>query len=81
MPESHDISALKARDAAALDRLVREESDRVYRCIGRMVRDPDEVQSLTQETFLQAIQNIESFRGDAKVSTWLCSIAINLARD
>lgn len=45
-----------------------------------MIRDEDEVRNLTQETFLQAIQNIDSFRGEAKVSTWLCSIAINLAR-
>ncbi|HLE57382.1 MAG TPA: sigma-70 family RNA polymerase sigma factor [Rhodothermia bacterium] len=80
MAETHDINALKGRDAAALDRLVREESGLVYRCIGRMIRDEDEVRNLTQETFLQAIQNIESFRGESKISTWLCSIAINLAR-
>ncbi len=80
MAETHDIEALKARDPRALDRLVREESGRVYRCVGRFVRDEDEVRNLTQETFLQAIQNIDSFRGEAKVSTWLCSIAINLAR-
>jgi RNA polymerase sigma-70 factor (ECF subfamily) len=78
--ETHDIEAIKARDAKALDRLVREESGRVYRCVGRMIRDDDEIQSLTQETFLQAILNIDSFRGDSKISTWLCSIAINLAR-
>lgn len=63
-----------------MDRLVREESGLVYRCVGRIIRDEDEIRNLTQETFLQAIQNIESFRGEAKVSTWLCSIAINLAR-
>lgn len=45
-----------------------------------MIRDEDEIKNLTQETFLQAILNIESFRGESKVSTWLCSIAINLAR-
>jgi RNA polymerase sigma-70 factor (ECF subfamily) len=80
VPETHDIDAIKARDPKALDLLVREESARVFRCISRLIRDPDETESLTQETFLQAIQNIESFRGDSKISTWLCSIAINLAR-
>jgi RNA polymerase sigma-70 factor (ECF subfamily) len=45
-----------------------------------MIRDTNEIENLTQETFLQAIQNIESFREESKVSTWLCSIAINLAR-
>jgi len=80
LPETHDIRAVKAKDPKALDHLVRAESGRVYRCIGRMIRDADEIQNLTQETFLQAIQNIESFRGESKISTWLCSIAINLAR-
>jgi RNA polymerase sigma-70 factor (ECF subfamily) len=80
LAESHNIDALKARDPKALDTLVREESGRVYRCIARMIRDEDEAKNLTQETFLQAMKNIESFRGEAKVSTWLCSIAINLAR-
>ena len=80
LPETHDIQAVKAKDPKALDHLVRTESGRVYRCIGRMIRDTDEIQNLTQETFLQAIQNIESFRGESKISTWLCSIAINLAR-
>ena len=80
LAESHDIEALKAKNPEALDRLVREESGRVYRCVSRMIRDEDEVRNLTQETFLQAIQNIESFRGEAKISTWLCSIGINLAR-
>ncbi len=80
MSETHDIDAVKAKDPKALDLLVRAESGRVYRCIGRLIRDTDEIQNLTQETFLQAIQNIDSFRGESKISTWLCSIAINLAR-
>jgi len=80
LSETHDIDAVKAKDPKALDLLVRAESGRVYRCIGRLIRDTDEIQNLTQETFLQAIQNIDSFRGESKISTWLCSIAINLAR-
>jgi len=80
LSETHDIDALKAKDPTALDRLIREESARVYRCVGRMIRDQHEIENLTQETFLQAIQNIGSFRGESKVSTWLCSIALNLAR-
>jgi len=32
-------------------------------------------EELTQETFYRAIKNINSFKGDSKVSTWLCQIA------
>ncbi len=35
----------------------------------------DLAEDLTQETFLRAIKNIDDFRGDSKVSTWLCQIA------
>lgn len=60
--------------------IVQEESAKVFRCISRLIEDPIEAESILQETFLQAMLKIESFRGDSKISTWLCSIGINLAR-
>ncbi len=80
LKESYDIQALRDRDPQALDLLVRNESARVYRCIARLIRDASEAESLTQETFLQAILKMDSFRGESKISTWLCAIGINLAR-
>ena len=38
-------------------------------------RNRDLAEDLTQETFLRAIKNIKTFKGEAKVSTWLCKIA------
>ena len=35
----------------------------------------DLAEDLTQDTFYRAIKNIDGFRGDCKVSTWLCQIA------
>ena len=35
----------------------------------------DLAEDLTQEVFLRAIKNSNAFRGDSKVSTWLCQIA------
>lgn len=80
LKQSYDINALRARDPVALDQLVRAESGRVYRCIARLVRDPQEAENLMQETFLQAILKMDTFRGEAKLSTWLCAIGINLSR-
>ena len=36
--------------------------------------DRDLAEDLTQETFFRAIKNIGSFKGESKVSTWLCQI-------
>ncbi|MEM9072138.1 MAG: RNA polymerase sigma factor [Myxococcota bacterium] len=47
----------------------------------RMVGTPDDVEDLTQQTLLNAFEHIESFRGDAKASTWLCAIGTRLAID
>ena len=78
--EKIDIEALRQGDLKAFNALIRQEGPRVYRCIYRLIQDEEEARNLTQETFIQAFQHINSFRGDAKISTWLCAIGINLAR-
>lgn len=72
--------AVLAGDERAFEELVREESSRLYHVILRIVKDEDEAQSLVQETFLQAYQSMDRFRGESKLSTWLIGIGINLAR-
>jgi len=49
----------------------------LYWQIRRMVGNHDDANDLLQNTFLKAWDNIENFRGDAKLSTWLHKIAIN----
>ncbi|MCM1163965.1 MAG: sigma-70 family RNA polymerase sigma factor [Muribaculaceae bacterium] len=61
----------------AFGELIRLYSELLYRQIRRMVQNHDDANDLLQNTFLKAWQNIENFRGDAKLSTWLYKIAIN----
>ena len=77
--ESPDVSALKARDEQAFRCLFEQERERIRRFVTRIIDDPDEAESLVQETFAEAYRQIEDFRGEAKVSTWLFSIARHLA--
>jgi RNA polymerase sigma-70 factor (ECF subfamily) len=56
-----------------------QERDRIYRFVLNIVHDADEAQSVVQETFAEAYRQIDRFRGEAKVSTWLFSIARHLA--
>jgi RNA polymerase sigma-70 factor (ECF subfamily) len=42
-----------------------------------MVLSHDDADDLLQNTFMKAWTNIESFRGDSKLSTWLYRIAVN----
>jgi RNA polymerase sigma-70 factor (ECF subfamily) len=79
--EAQFIERLRAREAAAFDRLVQERSSEVYALLYRMTEDAEEARDLTQETFLRIFQSIERFRGDADLKTWIYRIAINQARN
>ncbi|MDR0431217.1 MAG: sigma-70 family RNA polymerase sigma factor [Tannerellaceae bacterium] len=61
----------------AFSQVVKTYSEKLYWQIRKMVLDHDDANDLLQNTFLKAWTNIEYFRGDAKLSTWLYKIAIN----
>jgi RNA polymerase sigma factor, sigma-70 family len=46
-----------------------------------LTRNQDLSKELTQETFYRAVKKIDSFKGDCKISVWLCQIAKNLWYD
>lgn len=69
-----------AGDARAYELLVIKYRRRIERLIGRMVRDPDLVQDVAQETFLRAWRALHQFRGEAQFYTWLYRIAVNTAK-
>ena len=78
-PTAADLEALRRRDPAAIKRWVYGNRHIVRGFLRTMVADDERAGELLQETFFQALRSIDRFRGDAKVSTWLCSIARNLA--
>lgn len=74
-----DIKALKAGSEHAFRCLFEQEWERLRNFILKIVGDRGAAENLVQETFEEAYRQIEDFRGDAKVTTWLFSIAKNLA--
>ena len=69
-----------AGDKRAYGLLVLKYQRRIQRLIGRMVRDVDLVEDITQETFIRAYRALHQFRGDAQFYTWLYRIAVNTAK-
>jgi RNA polymerase sigma-70 factor (ECF subfamily) len=63
------------REAFSL--IVGRYSEQLYWQIRRMVLSHDDANDILQETFIKAWTNIDYFRGDAKMSTWLYRIALN----
>ena len=73
--------AFRAGDGGAFDALFRRWVGRVLRYVGRLVRDPAVAEELAQEVFLRVHRARERYRADAKFSTWLFTIATNVARN
>ena len=59
--------------------LVLSHQDFVFNAVKGMVRFDEEARDITQEVFVRAYENIEKFRGDSKISSWLYRIAYNLS--
>lgn len=61
----------------AFEEMVNHYSRTLYWQIRHIVVDHDDADDVLQNTFLKAWNNIESFRGDSKLTTWLYKIAYN----
>jgi RNA polymerase sigma factor (sigma-70 family) len=57
--------------------LVKKYQSRLYQQIRRMVMDHDDTDDVLQLVLIKAWKNIDSFRQESKLYTWLCRIAIN----
>ena len=63
---------------AEMDEVYQKNAAMVYRYLCGLTQDAGLAEELTQETFFQAVKGISKFRGDCKISVWLCQIAKNL---
>ena len=53
----------------------------VYNMTLRILGNPDDAADATQEAFIKSYNALSSFRNDAKFSTWVCRIAMNICYD
>ena len=64
-----------------IEEIYKEYFETVYKYLFCLTHNSDLSEELTQETFYRAVININSFRGECKMSVWLCQIAKNLWYD
>lgn len=63
--------------SSAFSAIVKQYSQQIYWHVRNMVLSHDDTNDIVQNTFMKAWNNIEKFRGDSLISTWLYRIAIN----
>ena len=77
LSENEALRRARLGDAAAFEFLYRRHSPRVYALCLRMVRNPEQAEDLTQDTFVAALRGIREFRGRCAFSTWLHHVTRN----
>lgn len=66
-------------DVKAFEQLMRRHNRSLFRTARAILRDDAEAEDAVQEAYLRAYRSFGSFRGDAKMSTWLIRIVANEA--
>lgn len=76
-----DMERLIAGHDAALNDLMERHATSVFGFLCRMLGNEDDANDLAQETFARVFQSRDRFRTSERFSTWLFTIAANLARN
>lgn len=77
--EAHLIARLKAKDEAAVELLMAQYGARVYGLSWRLTGNHHDAEEVCQDVFLAVVEKIGSFRGEAKLSSWIYRITTNAA--
>ena len=75
------VARSKTGDTESFNQLVRRWERPIYALAYRTLGREEDARDVTQETFLRAFRALSGFKGDAKFSSWLYRIALNLCRD
>jgi RNA polymerase sigma-70 factor (ECF subfamily) len=73
------VERARGGDAGAFQELMDSHLSRVWRVVWRILRHREDTEDVVQEVFLAAHGALETFRGEARFSTWLHRIAVNRA--
>ena len=75
------VASCLAGERSAFDQLVLRWDRKIQGAIYRLIGSEDEARDLCQEAFLKAYRGLGGFKGEARFSSWLYQIALNLCRD
>jgi RNA polymerase sigma factor (sigma-70 family) len=75
------VLAFQQGNLGAYDEIYRAYSARIRRVCARMLKNPQDVEEATQETFLKAFQALGRFNGQYQLGAWLARIASNVCLD
>lgn len=75
------VERVQQGDKQAFGLLVSKYQRKLSRLLSRLIRDPAEVEDVTQEAFIKAYRALPTFRGESAFYTWLYRIGVNTAKN
>jgi RNA polymerase sigma-70 factor, ECF subfamily len=75
------VRRLREHDERAFGEFVKAYKNQVFNLLFRMLSNREEAEDVAQEVFITVFKNIETFRGDCRLSTWIYRIATNHCRN
>ncbi len=75
------VRRVQKGDRYAFDLLFSRYQHKILNLVSRYLRDPQDVEDVTQEAFIKAFRALPRFRGESAFYTWLYRIAINTAKN
>jgi RNA polymerase sigma-70 factor, ECF subfamily len=79
IPDVELVNRAKVGELDAFETLTTRYEQRVFSLAMRMLRQEQDAEDVTQQTFLSALENLKGFRGEASFATWLFRIATHAA--
>lgn len=79
-PDEWLFNQVQRGHTEAFDAIVNRYRDRLFNCIIRLVRQTECAEDLVQETFLRVYRSRNEYQATTHFSTWIYTIALNLAR-
>jgi len=75
------INQIIEGDTKAFSELVNRYKDLVYTLALRMLKNREEAEEVSQDTFIKVFKSLQKFKGDSKFSTWIYKVAYNTCLD
>ncbi|WP_299213903.1 RNA polymerase sigma factor [uncultured Aquimarina sp.] len=79
--DQYYIKQVLKGEVNAFSSLVERYQSLVYTIVFRMIRNKEEAEEIAQDTFIKAYKSLSKYRGEAKFSTWLYTIAYRKSLD
>ena len=80
MEEAQLVSLARAGERDAFRAIMQRGNQRLFRIARGVMRDDSEAEDVVQESYARAFTNLQAFRGDSSIFTWLTRITLNEAK-